>query len=108
MNSALYTYGYDNSKFEKLSSPSDNFPRAEGVMVWIPAGDSGGLIVYFGGLVSPYGNATTAAQPFDQILVYDPSTDAWYTQTAVGQIPENRRRFCGDAAWAPDYSSYNM
>jgi hypothetical protein len=108
MSSAFYTYQYDNSEFEMLNSPSDNFPRAEGVMVWIPAGDSGGLIVYFGGLVSPYGNATTAAQPLDQIFVYDPSTSAWYTQTAVGEIPENRRRFCGDVAWAPDYSSYNM
>jgi hypothetical protein len=108
MSSSFYTYGYDNSKFQVLSAPSDNYPRAEGIMVWIPVGDSGGLIVYLGGIVSPYGNSTTTAQTFDQILVYDPSTDAWYSQTAAGELPENRRRFCGDVAWAPDYSSFNM
>lgn len=107
MSSDFYRYEYDTNKFTPVNSPADNLPRAEGVMVWIPSGDTG-LLVYFGGIVSPDNNGTQAPQPFDEIFVFDPSENAWFTQTATGEIPSNRRLFCGDAAWAPDRSSYNM
>jgi hypothetical protein len=32
----------------------------------------------------------------------------WYTQTASGQIPPNRRNFCAGSTWAKDQSSYNI
>jgi hypothetical protein len=38
----------------------DSIPRAEGVMVFIPASD-GGLLIYFGGVTAPYGNETVVA-----------------------------------------------
>jgi hypothetical protein len=41
-------------------------------------------------------------------MLYDIVNNKWYTQNATGQIPEMRRRFCGGAAWAADYSSYNI
>jgi hypothetical protein len=107
MTSNLYRYEYDTNKFTPANPPTDQLPRAEGAMVWIPAGDTG-LLVYFGGLVDPYGNGTQSPQPMNKILVYDPSENTWYTQTAVGVIPQTRRRFCADVAWAPDQSSYNM
>jgi hypothetical protein len=107
MNSALYRYQYDSAKFTRVSSPKDNLPRAEGAMTWIPAGDTG-LLIYFGGVVDPFGNGTIAPQPMDKILVYYPSQNMWFTQTATGEVPQNRRLFSADAAWAPDRSSYNM
>ncbi|KAJ4235501.1 hypothetical protein NW757_013501, partial [Fusarium falciforme] len=76
-------------------------------MVWIPAGDPQGLLVYMGGIVSTHGNGTTAPQPFDKIFVYDATGNSWSTQTATGEIPQNRRQFCVDVAWAPDKSSFN-
>lgn len=106
MSSAFYHYEYDSNTTTE-ESPPDTLPRAEGVMVWIPAGDTG-MLVYFGGLVSPYRNGTVAYQPLDKIFLYDPSTNAWETQMATGEIPVNRRQFCAGAAWAPDRSSYNM
>ncbi|RYP38290.1 hypothetical protein DL767_002621 [Monosporascus sp. MG133] len=106
MTSSFYRYGYD-SNTTTVINPPDTLPRAEGAMVWIPAGDTG-LLVYFGGLVSPYGNGTTAPQPLDTILIYDPSTNDWFTQTATGDIPQNRRQHCVGAAWAADRSSYNI
>jgi len=106
MTSAMYKYEYDANKFVPANSPSDSLARAEGSMVWIPAGDTG-MLVYFGGIFDQ-GNGTSAAQPMNKILVYDPSTNAWFTQTATGEVPENRRLFCADVAWAPDRSSYNM
>ena len=106
MSSSFYKFDYDLNKTTLANSP-DNLPRAEGAMTWIPAGDTG-LLVYLGGIVSPYGNGSQAPQPLDKIFVYDPSTNAWYAQTATGEIPQNRRQFCMSAAWAPDKSSYNM
>jgi hypothetical protein len=102
----LYKFEYDANKFRPANSPTDKLARAEGAMVWIPAGDTG-MLVYFGGIFDP-GNGTSAPQPMNKILVYDPSTNAWFTQTAIGEIPQNRRLFCADVAWAPDRSSYNM
>lgn len=32
----------------------------------------------------------------------------WYTQTATGNVPANRRKFCAGATWAEDQSSYNI
>ena len=106
MSSAFYKYEYDTNTTTEANSP-DDLPRAEGAMVWIPAGDTG-VLVYFGGLVSPHGNGTATPQPLDKIFLYDPSTNAWETQTATGEIPDNRRQFSAGVAWAPDQSSYNM
>ncbi|KAK4119436.1 hypothetical protein N657DRAFT_581594 [Parathielavia appendiculata] len=107
MSSAFYKYEYDTNATTRANAP-DNLPRAEGAMLWIPAGDTG-MLVYFGGVVSPNGtNDTAAPQPLDKIFVYDPSTNAWETQTATGEIPQNRRQFTAGVAWAPDRSSYNI
>jgi hypothetical protein len=43
-----------------------------------------------------------------EILVYSIADDLWYTQTATGDVPEERRRFCAGLAYAEDRSSYNM
>ena len=46
------------------SSGPDSVGRAEGAMVYIPASD-GGMLVYFGGLQTPFSNGTAIAQPMD-------------------------------------------
>jgi hypothetical protein len=40
--------------------------------------------------------------------MYDVSSGRWYTETASGDVPDQRRRFCAGATWAKDRSSYNM
>ncbi|KAK2616987.1 hypothetical protein QQS21_000076 [Conoideocrella luteorostrata] len=107
MSSNFYRYAYETNKFTTAASP-DDIPRAEGAMVWIPAGDSLGLIVYMGGIIGPHGNSTASPQSFDKILVFDATANSWSTQTATGEIPQNRRQFCIDVAWAPDKSSFNI
>jgi hypothetical protein len=107
MSGDLYSYDYDAENFKSLNTP-DKLGRSEGAMVWIPAGDNPGLLVYFGGLVDSSGNGTSTPQPMNKIFVFDPASNEWFTQTAVGHIPQNRSRFCADVAWAPDKSSYNM
>jgi hypothetical protein len=76
-------------------------------MVYIPASYSG-LLVYFGGVTVFNGNGTSLSASMSTIHVYDILSSKWYTQTAVGDVPLARRRFCAGAAWASDRSSYNM
>ncbi|KFG82558.1 putative cell wall anchored protein [Metarhizium anisopliae] len=108
MSSSFYQYDYGDDSFTQKTSPDDNKTRAEGAMVWIPAGDPRGLLVYLGGVVSNSSNGTVEPQPLDKIFVFDASGDMWSTQTATGEIPQNRRKFCMDVAWAPDKSSFNI
>jgi hypothetical protein len=67
--------------------------RAEGVMVYLPAGDSG-LLAYFGGIVDPSRNGTMVASSMSTIYIFDILSGKWYTQTASGNVPDSRRRFC--------------
>jgi len=76
-------------------------------MIFIPASDAG-MLVYFGGISTPYGNDTMVGMPMTTIFIYDIAGGKWYNQTASGDVPEMRRRFCAGATWAQDQSSYNM
>lgn len=107
MTSNFYTYSYDTGRFTQAASPDKN-ARAEGTMTWIPAGDSLGLLVYMGGVVDTESNGTVAPQSFDEVFVFDAQGNSWSSQTTTGEIPQNRRQFCTDVAWAPDKSSFNM
>jgi hypothetical protein len=104
--SYLLKYEMDSGVWSNNTGP-DNTPRAEGVMVYLPASESG-ILVYFGGLELPYGNVTTTSSPMNMIYIYDIASTKWYSQIASGEVPPDRRRFCAGAAWAPDQSSYNM
>jgi len=85
----------------------DSTGRAEGTMVYIPASGSG-LLIYFGGVQYPYGNETEISQPMDEIIIYEIAEGKWYRQQATGDIPPDRRKSCGGAAWPKDQSSYNI
>jgi hypothetical protein len=102
----LIKYDMDSGVWTNNTGP-DAIPRAEGVMVYIPASNSG-LLVYFGGLATPYNNGTIVDSPMSTIFVYDIAEGKWYTQTATGQVPESRRRFCAGVTWSADQSSYNI
>ncbi|KAL1869078.1 hypothetical protein VTK73DRAFT_3386 [Phialemonium thermophilum] len=104
--STLIKYDMDSNSWTNNTGP-DQVRRAEGVMVYIPAGD-GGMLVYFGGLADLYLNGTGVGQPMDVIKLYDVLSSKWYTQTATGTIPGMRRRFCAGVTWPADQSSYNI
>lgn len=104
-STGLINYDMDSNQWNNITGP-DKVGRAEGVMVYIPVSD-GGMLVYFGGL-QDQGNGTTIGQPMSDIFVYDIASSKWYHQNASGTVPEMRARFCAGAAWAPDFSSYNV
>ncbi len=103
----LIKYTMESNRWDNLTGPPDNIPRAEGTMLFIPAGDVG-MLVYFGGGRDVYNNGTLAPEPLDTIYLYDIGGSKWYTQKTTGRTPENRRLFCGGATWVDDQSSYNM
>lgn len=122
----MIRYRVDDNGWSNSSGPDDDLGRAEGVMVYIPAGDDG-LLVYFGGVRESregrgtssgagdgggdrmFGNETdVVGQEMDEVFVYEILSGRWYKQKASGDIPGMRRRFCAGVAWAPDQSSYNM
>ena len=104
--SNLIIFDMIQDKWTNNTGP-DGIGRAEGAMVYIPASD-GGQLIYFGGISTPYGNETVIGEPMQTIHIYDIANAKWYNQTASGQIPEERRRFCAGVTWAQDQSSYNM
>ncbi len=104
---SLIKYDMNINDWTNNTGPADSIPRAEGVMLYVPASDDG-LLVYFGGVTAPFNNDTTLPAPMSLIHIYDIRSSKWYTQTAVGDAPLSRRRFCAGAVWAPDQSSYNM
>ncbi|KAI9811507.1 MAG: hypothetical protein M1832_000882 [Thelocarpon impressellum] len=104
--STLIQYDMVKDQWTNNTGP-DMVGRAEGIMVHIPASD-GGMLVYFGGISTPFGNETAVGEPMDTIRLYDIANSKWYNQTATGDVPEKRRRFCGGVTWAEDQSSYNI
>ncbi|KAF7527860.1 hypothetical protein G7054_g10336 [Neopestalotiopsis clavispora] len=101
----LIHYDMDAQRMDNMTGP-DNTGRAEGSMVYLPVSD-GGMLIYFGGSQDP-GNGSVVGQPMDQIFVFDIASSRWYTQTASGDIPGMRARFCSGVTWADDQSSYNI
>ena len=104
--SYMVKYEMDSNRWTNTSGP-DDLGRAEGAMVYIPAGDAG-LLVYIGGVTDNGRNGSIRGQPMDEVLVYDVLSFKWYKQKASGDVPEMRSRFCAGVAWAEDRSSYNM
>jgi hypothetical protein len=102
---SLIKYDYDLQVWTNNTGPfSDGL--AEGVMVYIPASLSG-LLVYFGG-VTVNSSGVEEPLPMDEIFIYDIQSSKWYNETAYGDVPPERRKFCAGSAWAEDQSSYNM
>ena len=106
MTSGLVKFDMCKKTFSNMTGPDAN-GRGEGSMVFIPAGDAG-MLVYFGGLLDPYLNGTMIGSPMDTIFIFDIGSGQWYSQTATGDIPEMRRRFCAGVSWTTDHSSYNV
>ncbi|KAM0342387.1 hypothetical protein ACHAPU_009574 [Fusarium lateritium] len=105
-SNGLIKYEMDSNTWSNLTGP-DNVGRAEGAMVYVPVGDAG-MLVYFGGSQDLYGNGTLTPQPLDEIFLFDVANAKWYTQKTSGDVPDDRRLFCGGATWAKDQSSYNV
>jgi hypothetical protein len=105
-SSYLLQYDMVTGDWQNRTGP-DNIPKAEGNLYFLPVGNLG-VLVYFGGVVTPYGNDTMEPLPLSTIYIYDIKSSEWYVEQATGDIPALRRRFCGGVGSAKDGSSHNM
>jgi hypothetical protein len=96
---SLIRYDMVQNKLTNNTGP-DDAGRAEGVMVYLPASDDG-LLIHFGGILDLNHNGTMSASPMSTIHVYDILSARWYTQTATGNVPPSRRRFCAVSSSYP-------
>lgn len=68
--SSLIIYDMIENAWRNTTGP-DSIPRAEGAMVYLPVSDRG-MLVYFGGIQTPYGpgNNTAVGVSVDLVLLY--------------------------------------
>ncbi|KAF8535116.1 hypothetical protein BDD12DRAFT_894032 [Trichophaea hybrida] len=104
----MIEYDMVQNKWNNRTGPNDLKGRAEGVLFYTPYGDNGMLVAFGGVRFANTDNAVEEPSPMSTIDVYDMGSQKWYTQNATGDIPENRRRFCGGIATAADGSSANI
>lgn len=104
--SYLLQYDMSTGDWQNRTGPND-VSKAEGTLQYLLVGNAG-LLVYFGGGVVNSANGTFDELPMSTIYLYDIKSAQWYEQTATGDIPASRRRFCAGAAWTEDRTSYNV
>ncbi|KAF2759676.1 hypothetical protein EJ05DRAFT_484605 [Pseudovirgaria hyperparasitica] len=105
-SSRMLKYLIDENRWTNSSGP-DDIGRAEGTMLYLPASDAG-LLVHFGGVLDSFQNGTITGANMSDIHIFDVLSQKWYLQTATGDVPESRGRFCAGVTWASDRSSYNI
>ena len=79
--------------------------------VYVPIWGPAGLLVAFGGQKSTDTSAVVdgaAYLPMSDISLFDPSTQAWYHQQAMGDAPTQRDRFCVVGINGGNNSTYGM
>jgi Kelch motif protein len=106
MTAGLVKYDMCKNTFTNVTRPDSN-GRSEGALLFIPTGISG-MLVYFGGLYDTTFNGSMIGSSMDTIFLFDIEGGQWYTQTATGETPPMRRRFCAGVTWPQDHSSYNI
>jgi hypothetical protein len=57
----MLVYDMLKDSFSNVTGPQDKIPRAEGVMLYVPAGDAG-MLVYFGGIEFPFGDGNMTSR----------------------------------------------
>lgn len=104
---SMIIYDMQENSVLNVTGPTDHPPRVEGVLLYVPVGDSG-LLVSFGGMYAEDGREDKIrAAPMSEVDVYDISSSTWYRLNATGDIPTPRRRFCSDIVSAEDRTSHN-
>ena len=81
-----------------------------GQMHFVPPFGSEGVLIVLGGETSnqvAWTDTGSNLLSFGTINIYDPSNKTWYNQTATGDIPESRDRFCSVGV-AGDNGTYEL
>jgi Kelch motif len=108
----LQTYNYTTGGWTNNSALGySTFGTAQaGGMVHVPTWGPAGLLVMVGGQTSPLNTWSDGGTmvPMSNITVFDPQSQTWYHQTALGEVPSQRTRFCTVGVRGGDNSTYEI
>ncbi|KAI9766650.1 MAG: hypothetical protein M1839_004790 [Geoglossum umbratile] len=108
----LQTYNYTSGAWSNNSALGySKFGTAQvGGMVHVPSWGPAGLLVIVGGQTSPLTSWSDGGTmvSMSNITVFEPQNQTWYHQTATGDIPTQRDRFCLVGAQGGDNSTYEI
>lgn len=94
--------------FSATAYTTDGSAEYSGI-AYVPTWGTAGLVVMFGGQTSP--NIShfvdgAAYLSMSNISLFDPSTQSWYYQETMGDVPSQRDRFCVVGINGGDNSTY--
>lgn len=95
--SGLIRFNMDTNRLDNVTGP-DSIGRAEGVMLSIPA-SAAGLLIYFGGVTFPYGNATEVPMPMSDVLIYDSKSEIQTKKSFVSSCGPLHAQIQRHRAW---------
>lgn len=114
----LTEFDYENAGWSNHSSAGTGFSGNGWIswpgMIYVPSFGQDGILVVIGGDTGTdqsYGGSASEAKEtrsFSNITIYDIQNQAWYSQTASGDVPLSRTRMCITGATSSDNSSYEM
>ncbi|KAI9791798.1 MAG: hypothetical protein M1833_001322 [Piccolia ochrophora] len=83
---------------------------AFGRMEYVPNFGEKGLFVMIGGAIDGLKSyyADNTPQKFDNITVFDPATQEWYSQATTGDVPDPRYSFCSAGVKPIDANTFEI
>ena len=98
----LIKYNFTTAEFTNSTATDYHSAgtAARGQMVYVPTYGERGLFIPLGGDAPRPGKYApgTAMVDFRNIMMYDPATDRWHSQTTTGAEPKGRIEFCAVGA----------
>ena len=103
-------YNYSSGTWTNSSSAGYLQPGTQeyGAIVHVPTWGPAGMVVAFGGQTSGQSTWSDGGSyvQLANISIFDPHGGQWYYQTASGDVPDQRDRFCAVGAQGGDNSTF--
>ena len=111
----LLTFSFDSLTLTNASDGgyfaseySQSFAPRPGAMLNMSPFSTNGVLIFIGGSGPVNTDVIPVSALFNNITVFDPNEQKWYSQTANGAVPEPRQDFCAVGVQGGDDSTYEM
>lgn len=98
----MIKYNFTSKEFSNNSASEyyDWGTAVRGQMVYVPTYGEKGIFIPIGGDITPVGPYTPGSEKvdFNNITIFDPATNKWYSQRTSGVAPRGRIEFCAVGA----------
>jgi hypothetical protein len=108
----LITFEFATQKWSNITSIgkySASGMAINGAAQFVPSFGNKGIMVMIGGMVpSSSWDVVGAIRSMTNITIFDPSSGAWYSQTATGDVPSAKKNLCVIGVQASNASTYEL